>query len=391
MLYDFYNWYQIDDSAIWCWKIIAVDCNNLHYYVNPCDLIEDCLLQIPQQLTKQCIVDFFNTTIDTIPAGYVLRVDWSHCVEAVPLSFSDTDELVAVSATDTPGYLWAKLVGCTLWGWRWITVTPIGPMGNEQLQICMSYDPHVVIVPTIPGCDGAYLRGNMDWTTYRDCGSGWNDSLRATLYTSNNIAITPPTNKYKAYFFANNVVRPGLWTIAGAGPMNIYRGNPSMKWTWLNSSKILITKSGMYDIRMKWEAIINRWVARVRLFVAWTVSENIFLDSKFWPETERTGTPSQCMPYQYLDWATPRWIDDVTYTFNWHNMVYLTQGEILAMWCKIDSRYCNGVSPSVNRQDSVYDLGEVNPGWSTSEISKIGSWLTFWVRYSSPNNRGFSY
>ena len=105
MLYDFYNGYQIDDSAMDCGSIIQVDCDGLHSYVNPCDLIEACLLTIPQQLTKQCIVDFFNTTIDTTPVGYFLRINSSHCLEAVPLVINDHDELVGCSATDTPGYL----------------------------------------------------------------------------------------------------------------------------------------------------------------------------------------------------------------------------------------------------------------------------------------------
>jgi hypothetical protein len=63
----FYGSYYIDTSTMGCGQIIAVDCDNLHYYVNPCDLINDCIAQLPQQLTKQCIVDFFNTTIDTTP------------------------------------------------------------------------------------------------------------------------------------------------------------------------------------------------------------------------------------------------------------------------------------------------------------------------------------
>jgi hypothetical protein len=67
MLYNFYNGYDIDDSAIGCGRIIQVDCDGLHTYVNPCDLINACVAQLPEQLTKQCIVDFFNTTIDTTP------------------------------------------------------------------------------------------------------------------------------------------------------------------------------------------------------------------------------------------------------------------------------------------------------------------------------------
>lgn len=148
----FYNGYQIDDSQIGCGKIIAVDCDNLHYYVNPYDLIEACVAQLPNQLSKQCIVDFFNTTIDTIPAGYVLRVNGSHCLEAVPLSINDTDELVAISATDTPGYLGAKVVGCVN-GNREITVAPIGPMGNQQLRICIDPPANYKDFPGDPTCD----------------------------------------------------------------------------------------------------------------------------------------------------------------------------------------------------------------------------------------------
>ena len=102
MVETFYNGYDIDDSAIDCGKVIAVDCNNLHYYTNLCDLIENCVTTLPHDITKQCIRDFFNVTIDTLPPGYFLRIDAQHCLEAVDITtlLQCSDKYVKTNAND---------------------------------------------------------------------------------------------------------------------------------------------------------------------------------------------------------------------------------------------------------------------------------------------------
>lgn len=378
----FYNGYQIDDSQIGCGKIIAVDCDNLHYYVNPCDLIEACVAQLPSQLSKQCIVDFFNTTIDTIPAGYVLRVNGSHCLEAVPLSINDTDELVGISATDTPGYLWNKIVWCSNGG-RDITVTPIGPMGNQQLRICIDPPAHVKEFPGDPICDWAYLRGNDDGTLYRDCGWGGNDSYRAVRYTTSDITPLLSTNIYKSYFFTNSLDRWGQ-QLSTAGNMDVFEGNPDMDWTGSYEWMIRVPKNWMYEIRMKGEAVINNWVSRVRLFLGIPASTNpkILIDSKRGPEVAFAWS-FQNFPYQSN--AGTDGIESMTATFNGQRLVYLEAGQYIAMWCKIDSRYCDGVTPAVTWKHTVYELYDCDPGQSVAEVSYTWPGLSFWIKRYSPH------
>ena len=79
--------------------------------MDPCDLMNSCLDTIPVQLTSNCVVDFFNN-LGTQNVGDFLRIDSSHCIEAVPLNLIQSDRLVAVDATDTPGELEIKLTGC---------------------------------------------------------------------------------------------------------------------------------------------------------------------------------------------------------------------------------------------------------------------------------------
>lgn len=374
MLYNFYNWYDIDDSQMGCWKIIQVNCEWLHSYVNPCDLIESCLLHIPQQLSKQCVVDFFNTTIDSIPAWYVLRVNWSHCIEAVPLVINDTDKYVWVSANDTPWYLNQKLVWSVVNDWL-ISVTQIWAMGNQQLEVSVVPPAWVKPFPGNPACDWAVLTGDADGSLHRNCGNSGNTWYWAVRYTSSD--ITPPliTDIYRSYFFTTSADRWGT-ALAHYGTMDIFQWENSMKWLWSYDGMIRIPKTWMYEVRMKWEVVINNWVSRVRLFLWCPKATNpkIILDSKFWGETALTGEPT--LVYRELESMT------VTLQSSW--LIYLQQWEYVALWAKVDTRDATSASPEVTFRHTVYDLYDVGPAGSISEVDNAWPGLCFGVkRYSA--------
>lgn len=365
-----------------CGFIIQVDCDGLHTYVNPCDLIEECLLHVPQQLTKQCIVDFFNTTINTTPVWYFLRVNGLHCLEAVPLVINDHDELVWVNITDTPGYLWAKIVW-SVTAWRAVVVSVIWPMGNQQVQIALNAPAWVLINASIPGCDGAYLRAHLNWTTYRDCDGGDN-GYRATRYSSADLDPILTTNIFKSFFFTTSTSRWGT-AMSNTPSMDIFAWETSMNWTGTHDGMIRIPKNGMYKIRMKGEAVINDWVSRIRLFlsVPKTLNPKILIDAKYWSETAFAWS-FQSAPYQSNAGADG--LEKMTVTLNWERLVYLEANDYVAMWCKIDTRYCNWVAPSVSWRHTVYELYDVAPGWASSEVPYAWPWISFWVEYYSTHN-----
>lgn len=360
-----------------CGSIIQVDCDGLHSYVNPCDLIEACLLHIPQQLSKQCIVDFFNTTIDTIPAWYFVRVNASHCLEAVPLVINDHDELVGCNATDTPGYLWAKIVWSTT-AWWTVNVTVIWPMGNQQVQIGLTAAPGVIINPNLPACDDAILRGNMDWSTYRDCWSSGGDWYRAVRYATNDITPSLSTNLFRSYFFTNASTRWGS-NLGIAPSMDIFRGNTDMEWVGIYDGMIRVPKTGMYDVWMKGECVINNWVSRVRLFLCKPGATNprILMDAKYWAEDAFAW--SYCnAPYQSA--AGTAGLKSMTVTLTWHNLLYLEEDEYICMGCKVDSRETNWVTPDITWRHTVYELYDVGPWGISTEVPYTNPGLCFGMR-----------
>jgi hypothetical protein len=375
----FYGIYYIDPSAMACGSIIQVDCDGLHSYVNPCDLIEECLLHIPQQLTKQCVVDFFNTTIDTIPAWYVLRVNASHCLEAVPLVINDTDEKVWVSSTDTPWYLWAKIVGSTVNG-RVVNVNIIWSMWNQQVQIAIAPPTGVVIVPSTPTCNWAFLKWDANWNTYRDCNGG-DQGLRAVRYASNDLQPSLVTNMYQSFLFTNSAARGGI-NLTFTPSMDVFQWSPWMNWTNTYDGMIRIEKSGMYEIRMKGEAVINNWVSRIRLFVCVPKATNpkILIDAKYWAEETFAWSYANA-PYQSNAWADG--LKSMTVTLNGHSLVWLDADTYIALGCKIDSRWTDWVTPTVSFRCSVYDLQPVWVGQSNSEVSYAWPWISFWVMFYS--------
>lgn len=381
---EFFYWsYLIDPSAIGCWKIITVDCNNLHHYVDPCDLISDCIEQLPQQLTKQCVVDFFNTTLPTVPAWYFLRVDASHCIEAIPLLINNDDKLVAVNATDTPGYLWAKIVWSTHL-WYTIAVNVIWAMGNQQLQLMIT-PPSQVVIP-VPVCQDWILRSNSDWSTYRDCGDGDN-WYRAVRYATSDLVPNLVTNMYQSFLFTTSAAR-GWITLSHTPTMDVFKWNSWMNWSWTYDWMIRIQKSGMYEVRMKGEAVINNWVSRIRLFVCTPITSpwvpKILIDAKYWAEDTFPGSFANA-PYQWD--AGTDWLVSMTITLNWHTLIRLDAWTYLALGCKIDSRETNWVTPTVDFRSTVYDLDPVGVGWSNSEVAYDWPGISFWAAFYSSHKR----
>lgn len=121
MIFPFYQnqnkSYTIDDTNIWCERVIVSTCDNSHKYVSLCELLEDC--PGVKQLTRPCIVNALNdlTTLNgyanTDPDKRFLRVTANGCLEVASPCVCDTgDRKVAASEWDTnPWPLTEKVKG----------------------------------------------------------------------------------------------------------------------------------------------------------------------------------------------------------------------------------------------------------------------------------------
>lgn len=131
MIKPFYSNYTIDDSWIWCEKVIVSKCDvpwswmPNHEYKSICELIADC--PSVRQLTNDCIVDFFNSdwskVYDTTVQKFLkLKSNW--CLEWAPVVCPCWDELVWATKDDpNPWYLVDKIVWDENWPYK-ITISP---------------------------------------------------------------------------------------------------------------------------------------------------------------------------------------------------------------------------------------------------------------------------
>lgn len=390
MLYPFYNWYNIDDSQIDCGKIITVNCDWLHTYTNICDLINACVWQIPKQLTKQCIVDFFNTTIDTIPATYYLRVSANGCIEAVAFpDFTTEDVKFKATSSDWTAWYWNQKIVWDITSSIYKTyIDVIWPANNQQLSIRIEW-PKVDNITDIwvPDCEWAFVKAHLNWEFYYDCEWNWDNALWAVRYTTNDIVINEWTNAYKSYvFWLPNISRPSQPIVPGKWSMSIGQWNPEMLSI---ANRIKITKTWMYWIRMKWEAYINMWVSRIRLFVIqqntakWT--NKLLIDSKYWNEDMPwMNIDALHIPLHYYEWATFKNAPAKTVTLTWWQLFKLEAWDILTLWCKIDWRDTDSIKPLVRRRDTVYDLKDQIVWEWISEIENSWPWLSYGVNRVSP-------
>lgn len=397
-LYPFYSDYKIDDAQIDCWKVITVNCDWVHQYSSICDLMKDCIWNMINPIHKQCVIDFFNTTIDTIPSWYYLHVTANGCIGASELPpYINSDEKVKVKLDDSTWYLEWKIIG-KIWTYT-IAVNTVGSPGARRLEISCAGPESPRDWIWDPDCDGAYVRANTDWTWYYDCDGNWDNDYRAERYASDDIIISSWTNKYRSYVFTTNGLANRTWVspainVPWAGPLSKFRGKASMN----TSDAIRIEKTGMYNVWMKGEAIVNRWVCRIRLFIvvknAITGNCRLLIDSKYGNEDSWGYTTNGiAMPPFYEDSATGSILimPAKTVTLNWNSLLMLEAGDVVMLWCKIDARYTNSVTPNVVWRDTVYELTDQDPGTPITEVSNTWPWLSYGVSRATPFTHWFTY
>lgn len=331
MIHVFYNGYDIDDSNIWCGRIIQVGCDNIHRYVDPCEVLRECFENYDRGVTNTCVQEFFNTDIFSTPVWHVLTVGADGCISAVNPNtiFNDTDVLVAVDDEDNGWYLFDKLKVCIDSD---ISITKKWPIGSKYLELCYVWYKNFIDLDDTPD-------------------NYWNDNPYQYIKVS-------PSNKVyysdeKPYLcertmdsekiFLHNYTSPGWPQNSKYFFQNIWftgynTNDTTMVFTTNWYHWIRIPKTWRYKLYMNYSADVYHGIESFRYFIrkltatSTSSTNTILLDMDIW-EANR----SLAFPQSVYDWSIAE-LENKIQCSGWKNrIVWLEDNEYIMPGIRIST------------------------------------------------------
>lgn len=339
-----FSTYTLNNDNAECWYILVFDCTLGNFvFMNPCDLIDGCHINVNNLIDWNtfdwCQIVNSPGVVGMLP-GYILRVNMTGtCIEGVQLSSIITpgilDYMVKVTASDTPDYLWAKIVGVP--GRTIVSIIP-----GQYVQIDVDNTLIDGILPADPVCD---LTQNPTWYAqlvyditswvHRECQENRSDAYRYQRYLQNDITYSTgdPTWAFPAGWFIWQSCYRFVRALGGDGLQSMqYNFIPAVwdgfSWPMLgqNVPAIMIQESGLYAVRANVDREITSNIAvdsaieAIRFFIYSNNNKTILLNSK-----EADQPLSLC----------PIGVTTTTRTFSWYNQVYLQKWEYLFLGFRV--------------------------------------------------------
>ena len=357
-IYDFYNGYNIDDSDIWCDKVIVSQCSGIkgwmpdHVYKSICELIADC--PAIHQLQKDCVVDFFNEDWSNqynwnVPKFIKLNSSW--CLEWWTLECPCTDELVKTSACDSHSwYLEEKIEWWT--SSDWLYSIDVNTVSCDKLEITPEWPNNTYIrawdVPATWSWDIRYKNGDIYYVEDLDTETTSNISY-ARWYHWWWYALVPTSNWWTVWWVNN-------WESAWAD--QAFSWVSTLQWTkdivrWTGVHIFWLTRPWIYQICLN-SCLKNN-------------NENWLYAIRWWIVLDASGTTTQqyawvvCWDVKYW-WR--RYTEDVNDFFpDWDSSQYNQAARHLDLWIM---SFCSSY---------VLHL------WNASPDSPV--WICYRVRYDT--------
>lgn len=287
MKYDFYNWYNIDDSDIWCDKVIVSQCPESwsdmpnHVYKSICELIADC--PAIRQLEKDCVVDFFNEDWSNqynpkVPKYLKLNSSW--CLEWSPVDCPCEDEKVKAMACDNEAwYLIDKLIWHTSNDWLYSI--------EVEKDSCSA----VWLTPTWP--NNPYTREKnfpTTWTwdiKYKNWKIIYEPSLDPETWSNSSYAVwyhqgwksTIPTEDWSTSWFKNSSTSVLDWySFSNDSAPLLQWTKDIIKWKWKHL--FWLTRPWVYVLAfncciiIRWYNWASDWTKNVVAIRAWLILDS---------------------------------------------------------------------------------------------------------------------
>ena len=255
-IYDFYNGYNIDDSDIWCDKVIVSQCSEAwsdmpnHVYKSICELIADC--PAIHQLQKDCVVDFLNADRSNVYDWNVpkfLKLNSSWCLEWWTLECPCSDELVKASACDTHAwYLEEKLEWWT--SEYWLYSIDVNTVSCNKIEITPEWPNNTYIrawdVPDSWSWDIRYKNWNIYYVEDLDTDTTSNISYARWYHKWWSCLV--PTNDWWTVWWVNQWQQ--VW-----GDQHYFPWSTLLKWTkdivkWSWHHLFWLTRPWVYQINL---------------------------------------------------------------------------------------------------------------------------------------------
>lgn len=314
MIYDWNNYpYKIDDTWIDCWLMLITTCNPyIHEYVNPCDIVSQCLDSLWWPDIDRC--DMIDDIPWAVPWAF-LRIDnTGNCVEfinpASVFSSYNTDRMVSISWTDTAWYLMNKLVSTD-----WSII--ISDLGNT-LDLSSAW------VNTFLGL--LDTPSSYSWQNWNIVKVSWNSLV---------FAEDDKSQRGVMYLAWDETYTWVVWSHLRKFINTAYfEWNPSMPWSMSTDSwtmhTIKIQKTGMYHVWMNWWFTVNKATDACKMAIITTEAwdKQIILNSKVWSFTS-LWTSWLSLP------DTARWQERIISNFSESCLVKLKKDTTLTMAIRI--------------------------------------------------------
>ena len=339
---------DVNDGNFWNWRMLIVNSNCDHEYVDPTTLFQSLMPSTFLSLT------------DT-PNAYTWFWSWIIRVNSAwdALEFVDpstlniwTDRLVASEMWATPWYLWDvldvvswELVKTVSWNKVviWLDPSVLNSIAGNFLALTdtpSSYSWHAGECPVV--------NNSENWLEFLNI---WDKKLRARRYMSSDYSITQNINVADSTFVVQN--------------MDWFEWDWSMNWSYSWTPAILIPKKWLYKVTVKGNMWFSKWVLAWRIMAASTPpsAHAPMCDTKFWSRDSSNW-----------HWAFPR---DMVVTY-WQSMIYefeawtfvytwwIISTNVWAIWWWITSWTIDILHGNVRWSGS-------DDRWHTLEVSRFSS------------------
>ena len=285
-IHTFYNGYTIDDSGIWCEKVIVSKCPESwsdmpnHEYKSICELIADC--PAINQLKKDCVVNFFNKDWSSIYDWNVprfIKLNSSWCLEWWTLECPCSDELVKASACDNHAwYLEDKLEWWT--SDNWLYSIDVNTVHCNKIEITPDWPDNTFIRSRWVPEDWSWTIKYKNWNIYyeEDLDTETTSNISYARWYHNGWWAVVPTNTWSTIWWVNNWETSPAWQYHFLWTSTLKWTKDIVRWTWHHL--FWLTRPWVYMITLN-SCIKNEneaWLKAIRWWIVldwwWTYTQS---------------------------------------------------------------------------------------------------------------------
>lgn len=369
---------DVIDSNIGEWKILVVDHNCQHVYVDPCDLYALCdssydtflkLTDTPDTYVSQALklvrVNATATELEFVTAATVFAALWI------------VDKYAAIQAGGTPGYLNNKLTANS--GIKKTIVSDtinfsIDPTTFPQLL------QNFTDLQDVPNSYGGH-KGEICAVNSSETGLEFISGMQLQPVRGRRTMSGDEIYTFAAQSGIHSVWLRNFDLFSGNDPDGTqYMERPGHTinlWGWDSTNILRVPKTGVYDVSLRWTAKLNSAVKAFNVMLA-SVSGTVITaacNCKYWDQIFSANTPTG--GYVYFD-------------FSKQMKLYLEKDTVIFAFIRVDTDYTTGYGPQAGTPptDAIIEImhqidpaipGNISDAGTGFELARYGEDTTYYT------------